>query len=101
MENLTGWSCARNRWNDIIFAVLFLAQFFGHVALGVISLRALPASDSTGGTLGGSGSSVTLDSSTAYLLAIICAAGLVFSILLLGLVRIFARAILEICLVLK
>lgn len=67
----------------------------------MISLRALPASDSTGGTLGSSGSSVTLDASTAYLLAIICGAGLVFAIILLGMVRLFARAILEICLVLK
>lgn len=54
-----------------------------------------------GGSLGSSGTSVTLDASTAYLLAIICGAGLVFSIILLIMVRLFARAILEICLVLK
>jgi hypothetical protein len=35
---------------DLIFALIFLAQLGAFIAIAVISLRALPASESTGGT---------------------------------------------------
>ncbi|GAA5987189.1 hypothetical protein JCM11641_006053 [Rhodosporidiobolus odoratus] len=88
------------KFNDIIFALLFLAQLGAFIAISVVSLRALPASQGSGGLGQNGGTAVTLNSSTAYLLAIICGAGLVFSILLLGLVRAFTKIILELCLLL-
>ncbi|KAM0750747.1 DUF580-domain-containing protein [Meredithblackwellia eburnea MCA 4105] len=91
------------KWNDLIFAILFIAQFLGFVAVSVIALKNL---NNVGGGLGSQGSrnsssSITLDSSTAYLLALVSAAGLVFSILLLGMVRAFTTVILEITLLLS
>lgn len=89
-----------NRWNDLVFAVLFIAQFLGFVAVSVIALRALGASNDTGG-LGDVGNSITLNSGTAYLLAIIAGAALVFSVILLLIVRAFTKIILEITLLLS
>ncbi|KAI5476925.1 hypothetical protein MNV49_007026 [Pseudohyphozyma bogoriensis] len=88
------------KWNDIIPGLVFIAQFLGFVALSVISLRAIGASEDEGG-LGATGSSITLNASTAYLLAIICGAGLVFSIIMLLLVRAFTKIILEVTLLLS
>ncbi|BGP17741.1 hypothetical protein JCM10213_005322 [Rhodosporidiobolus nylandii] len=88
------------RFNDLIFALLFLAQLGAFIAISVVSLRALPSSSDDGGLGQNGGSSITLNSSTAYLLAIICGAALVFSILLLMIVRAFTKIILEICLLL-
>ncbi|KAM0786598.1 hypothetical protein ACM66B_002052 [Microbotryomycetes sp. NB124-2] len=89
------------KWNDLIFALLFIAQFLGFVAISIIALRAL--GDSNGGTeLGQSGgTSITLDSTTAYLLSIIAGTALVLSILLLMMVRAFTKIILEITLLLS
>ncbi|GAA5864729.1 hypothetical protein JCM8547_008289 [Rhodosporidiobolus lusitaniae] len=91
---------AKPKFNDLIFALLFLAQLAGFIAVSVIALRALPASEDTGGLGNSNGSAITLNSSTAYLLAIICGAAFVFSAILLTLVRLFTRAILEITLAL-
>lgn len=89
------------KWNDLIFAILFWVQLLGFIALSVISLRAIGKSESGGGLGQTGGTSITLDLSTAYLLAIIAGAGLVFSILLLLLVRAFTKIILEITLLLS
>lgn len=111
-NNNQGWSqdygnkvdkfeAVKPKWNDLIFGILFVAQFLGFVALSVISLRALGASNSTGSLGKSGGSAITLNSSTAYLLAIISGAALVFAILGLLLVRTFTTAILEISLFLS
>ncbi|GAA5850007.1 hypothetical protein JCM9279_004880 [Rhodotorula babjevae] len=89
---------AKPKWNDLIFALLFLAQLGAFIAVAVISLRALPASEDGGGLGNSNGSSVTLNASMAWLLSIICGAGLAFSVLLLILVRAFTKVILEISL---
>ncbi|GAA5895354.1 Pns1p [Sporobolomyces salmoneus] len=89
------------KWNDLIFALLFLAQLGAFIAIAVISLRALPASEGTGGLGNPGGSAVTLNSSVAWLLSIICGAALVFSIILLVIVRLFTKVILEITLLLS
>ncbi|GAA5888558.1 hypothetical protein JCM6882_008996 [Rhodosporidiobolus microsporus] len=89
------------KFNDLIFALLFLAQLAGFVAISVIALRALPASSDTGGIGDTGGTAITLNRSTAFLLAIICGAALVFSAILLGIVRAFTKIILEITLALS
>lgn len=71
---------AKPKWNDLIFALLFLAQLGAFIAVAVISLRALPASEDTGGLGNSNGSAVTLNASMAWLLSIICGAGLLFSV---------------------
>lgn len=88
------------KWNDLIFALIFLAQLGAFIAIAVISLRALPASESTGG-LGSVGNSTTINASIGWLLAIIAGAGFVFSGILLFIVKTFTKIILEICLVLS
>ncbi|GAA5981605.1 hypothetical protein JCM5350_008046 [Sporobolomyces pararoseus] len=88
------------KWNDLIFALLFLAQLGAFIAISVVSLRALPASENTGGLGNSGGTAVTFNSSFAWLLSIICGAGLVFSIILLVIVRMFTKIILEITLLL-
>lgn len=89
------------RFNDLIFALIFLAQLGAFIAISVISLRALPASEGTGGLGDSGGTANTLNSSMAWLFSIICGAALVFSIFLLILVRLFTKIILEITLLLS
>ena len=110
---------SKPKWNDLIFAILFYAQFFAFselpqgrssllllpratnktsppVALSVICLRTV---GNAGGDLSGNSSSaLTLSMGTAYLLACIAALGLVLGIIALWLTRTFTRAILEIAL---
>lgn len=106
------------RWNDLIFALLFLAQLGAFIAVAVISLRGLNLS-TTANRLGSSGgNSITLNTSTAYLLSIIAAVGFVLSskfisttcattalisspVFLLILVRLFTTVILEVTLFLS
>ncbi|GAA6040564.1 hypothetical protein JCM8097_005466 [Rhodosporidiobolus ruineniae] len=88
------------KFNDLIFALLFLAQLAGFIAVSVIALRALPSSRNTGGLGSSGGSAITLNESTAWLLSIICGAALVFSSILLVIVRAFTKFILELTLLL-
>ncbi|BGP33441.1 pH nine-sensitive protein 1 [Rhodotorula toruloides] len=88
------------KFNDVIFAFLFLAQLGAFIAISVISLRALPASEGSVGLGQSGGTATTLNASTAWLLAIISGTALVLSILLLVLVRLFTKIILELCLLL-
>ncbi|GAA5991163.1 hypothetical protein JCM10908_006567 [Rhodotorula pacifica] len=88
------------KWNDLIFALIFLAQLGAFIAIAVISLRALPASESTGG-IGSIGNATTINASMGWMLAIIAGAGFVFSALLLLIVRTFTKIIFEICLLLS
>ncbi|KAL8287443.1 hypothetical protein RQP46_003301 [Phenoliferia psychrophenolica] len=89
------------KWNDLVFAILFIAQFAGFVVLSVIAIKNLSASSSSGGLGTSGGTSITLDSATAYLLALVCGAALVFSFILLAIVRAFTKIILEITLLLS
>ncbi|GAA5834676.1 hypothetical protein JCM3766R1_003637 [Sporobolomyces carnicolor] len=89
------------KWNDVIFALLFLAQLGAFIAISVISLRALPSSSDTGGLGNPNGTAVTLNSSVAWLLSIICGFALLASIVLLVIVRAFTKIILEITLLLS
>lgn len=91
----------RRRWNDLIFGILFISQFAAYVAISVISLRALASSSGGGGFGQGGGTSLTLNSSTAYLLAIISGTGLILSICALGIVRMFPTFVLELSLLLS
>lgn len=49
------------KWNDVIFALLFLAQFGAFVAVSVLSLRALGKNGAGNGLGSGSGTSLTLN----------------------------------------
>jgi hypothetical protein len=55
----------------------------------------------SGDTLGGGDNGITLDQSTAYLFSFIAAAGLLLSVLFLGMVRLFTKVIIEITLFLS
>lgn len=74
---------AKPRFNDLPFLLLFLAQLGGYVALAVISLRALANTPASGNGLGEVGTAITLNRSTAYILALISAMGAVLSLLYL------------------
>lgn len=87
-------------FHDVIFALLFLAQLGAFIAISVVSLRALPASEGSVGLGQSGGTASTLPASTAWLLAIISGTALVLSILLLVLVRAFTKIVLELCLLL-
>ncbi|KDE06164.1 hypothetical protein MVLG_03446 [Microbotryum lychnidis-dioicae p1A1 Lamole] len=86
------------KFNDIFFAIFFVAQMLGFIAVAVLVLRAVNV---RADSLGNPGNSITLNLSTSYLLACIAGAGFVFSIILLGIVRAFTTIILEICLLLS
>jgi hypothetical protein len=88
------------KWNDLFFAILFLAQFLGFIAVAVIALRALSLRN-VGDTLGSGGNSVTLDQSTAYVFAFISALGLLLAVLFLGFVRMFTKICIEVTLALS
>ena len=80
---------------------MFLAQFGAFIAIAVISLRGISLSTAANRLGSSGGNSITLNTSTAYLLAVICGVGFILSILLLILVRLFTTAILEITLFLS
>lgn len=52
---------ALGRWNDLIFAILFIAQFAGFVVLSVIAIKNLSASNSSGGLGSSGGTAITLN----------------------------------------
>lgn len=91
---------AKPKWNDLPFLALFWVQLAGFIVVAVISLRALSQDDVTG-SLGSSDNGLTLDLSTAYLFALIAAAGFVFAILYLVIVRALTRFIFELTLLLS
>ncbi|KIY53121.1 integral to plasma membrane protein [Fistulina hepatica ATCC 64428] len=93
----------KKRVNDPIFLVLFIAQFAGYIVLSVISLSSWTGNSGGGEGLGqgNDGTSVTLNSSTAYLLLLVTAAALVLSISYLMLTRMFTRLIMHITLILS
>ncbi|GAA99936.1 uncharacterized protein L969DRAFT_93427 [Mixia osmundae IAM 14324] len=92
------FSPQKPKWNDLIFALLFLAQFGAFIALSVITLRTI---SSSGGNLTGGSTGVTFNRQTAYLFALIAPVGFVLAICFLAIVRAFTKIILEITLLLS
>ncbi|EPS94136.1 hypothetical protein FOMPIDRAFT_1153435 [Fomitopsis schrenkii] len=92
----------RKRVNDPLFLIFFVAQFFGFIALSGIALNQWVKNGGLGGGVGrSSGTSVTLDYHTVYLLLFITAAALVLSTIYLILTRFFTRFIMHFTLILS
>ncbi|OJA18624.1 hypothetical protein AZE42_01778 [Rhizopogon vesiculosus] len=92
----------KKRINDIFFLIFFILQFVGFVVLSVIALSGFVSGNGGGGLGNGqTGSSVTLNRHTIYLLLFVTAAGLVLSLSYLMLARMFTRALMHITLVLS
>lgn len=93
---------AKPKFNDLIFAILFILVFLGYTGLSVYVLREYAISGVSGGIGGNTGGfSGTLNQHTAILLSLSCGVALIFSALYLVLVRVATRAILEITLALS
>ncbi|WVQ82442.1 protein PNS1 [Cryptococcus sp. DSM 104549] len=95
----------RKRINDIIPLILFIASVAGFVVVSAIAISSFVKVGGLGGGFGSSasgrtGSSVTLDYHTVYLLLCVCALGLVNAALYLMLVRAFTKIIIEVTLAL-
>ncbi|KAG6837726.1 hypothetical protein H0H93_003528 [Arthromyces matolae] len=90
--------------NDPIFLIFFVLQLLGFAALSGIVINTWISSGGLGGGLGQpggqSGTSVTLNRSTAFLLLLITAAALLLSVIYLLLTRAFTTLIMHITLVL-
>ncbi|KAI6134513.1 plasma-membrane choline transporter-domain-containing protein [Pisolithus thermaeus] len=93
----------KKRVNDPVFLVLFILQLLGYAALSGIAIHGWIKVGGLSGGIGGggeTGSSVTLNWHTVYLLLLVTAAGLLLSAVYLMLVRAFTHAIMHITLVL-
>ncbi|KAF8210279.1 plasma-membrane choline transporter-domain-containing protein [Mycena galopus ATCC 62051] len=93
----------KKRINDPIFLVLFILQFFGFVAVSGIAIAEWVKDGGLGGGLGktDTGSEVTLNASTVYLLLLVTAVALLLSTLYLLAVRAFTKQIMHITLILN
>ncbi|RPD78068.1 DUF580-domain-containing protein [Lentinus tigrinus ALCF2SS1-7] len=94
----------KKRINDPIFLILFIAQLAGFIVISVITLSKFTGdAGGLGGGVGsdGTGSSITLNNHTVYLLLFVTGAALLLSALYLILTRAFTRAIMHITLVLS
>ncbi|KAG6830173.1 hypothetical protein H0H92_001903 [Tricholoma furcatifolium] len=91
--------------NDPIFLVFFVLQFLAFAALSGIVINSWISSGGLGGGLGKSGgqsgTAVTLNQHTVYLLLLVTAAALLLSTVYLMLTRYFTRTIMHITLVLS
>ncbi|KAJ3748726.1 DUF580-domain-containing protein [Lentinula detonsa] len=91
--------------NDPFFLVFFVLQFLGFVALSAVAIHSWVSDGGLGGGLGksgaSSGSAVTLNQSTVYLLLLVTAAAVLLSALYLILIRAFTRIIMHITLLLS
>ncbi|KAJ8076423.1 pH nine-sensitive protein 1 [Marasmius tenuissimus] len=94
----------KSKINDPIFLVLFILQFLGFAALSGIAIQSWVKSGGQGGGLGKSGgrtgTGVTLNASTVYLLLLVTAAAVLFSTIYLILTRMFTKMIMHITLIL-
>ncbi|KAG6874464.1 hypothetical protein C0995_010373 [Termitomyces sp. Mi166 len=90
--------------NDPLFLIFFVLQLLGYAALSGIVLNSWSSSNGFGGGLGKSGgqsgTAVTVNRSTVYLLLLVTAAALLLSTFYLMLTRAFTRTIMHITLVL-
>lgn len=92
----------KKKINDIFFAIFFILQFAGFVVLSAIAISEWVKQGGLGGGVGGNtGTAVTLDYHTVYLLLFVTAAGLVLSTVYLILTRAFTKMIMHITLVLS
>ncbi|EPQ57025.1 DUF580-domain-containing protein [Gloeophyllum trabeum ATCC 11539] len=93
----------KKRINDPIFLILFVAQFAGFVVVSALAISEWVKSGGLGGGLGSgsTGTGVTLDYHTVYLLLLVTAAGLLLATIYLMLCRAFTRLIMHITLILS
>ncbi|KAF8161084.1 plasma-membrane choline transporter-domain-containing protein [Crassisporium funariophilum] len=94
----------KKRINDPIFLILFVLQFLGFAALSGIALNTWISQGGLGGGLGKAGgqtgTAVTLNRSTVYLLLLVTAAAVLLSVAYLMLTRLFTKAIMHVTLIL-
>ncbi|PSS37822.1 hypothetical protein PHLCEN_2v290 [Hermanssonia centrifuga] len=93
----------KKRINDPIFLVLFILQFAGFVVVSALAISEWVKDGGLGGGVGTghSGSSVTLNYHTVYLLLFVTGAALLLSTIYLILARIFTKLIMHITLILS
>ncbi|THH19968.1 hypothetical protein EW146_g1298 [Bondarzewia mesenterica] len=93
----------RKAINDPIFLILFIAQFAGYCVLSSIVLSSWVSNDGLGGGVGNgnTGTSITLNRHTVYLLLFVCGSGLLLSTIYLLLTRAFTRLIMHFTLILS
>jgi hypothetical protein len=93
----------KKKINDPIFLLLFILQFLGFAALSGIVIASWVKDGGLGGGLGKTktGTKVTLNQSTVYLLLLVTAAALLLSTIYLMLVRAFTKVIMHVTLVLS
>ncbi|KAF9241572.1 plasma-membrane choline transporter-domain-containing protein [Melanogaster broomeanus] len=94
----------KKRVNDIFFLIFFILQLVGFAAVSAIVISQWVRDGGLGGGLGSgdqTGTSVTLNWHTVYLLLLVTAAGLLLSTAYLMLARAFTQAIMHITLILS
>ncbi|KAJ6625642.1 plasma-membrane choline transporter-domain-containing protein, partial [Mycena sp. CBHHK59/15] len=93
----------KKRINDPIVLVLFVLQFLGFAALSGIAISSWIKDGGLGGGLGkgNTGTAVSLNQSTIYLLLLVTAAAVLLSTVYLMLVRAFTKTIMHITLILS
>ncbi|KAJ7262170.1 plasma-membrane choline transporter-domain-containing protein [Mycena haematopus] len=93
----------KKRINDPIVLVIFVLQFLGFAAVSGIAIAEWVKDGGLGGGLGkdNTGTGVSLNQSTVYLLLLVTAAALLLSTIYLILVRTFTKAIMHITLILN
>ncbi|KIK67433.1 hypothetical protein GYMLUDRAFT_37557 [Collybiopsis luxurians FD-317 M1] len=95
----------KKKINDPFFLIFFVLQFLGFAALSGIAIHSWVQSGGFGGGLGKSGATsgtaVTLNRSTAYLLLLVTAAAVLLSAIYLMLTRAFTKIIMHITLLLS
>ncbi|KAH7888708.1 plasma-membrane choline transporter-domain-containing protein [Phlebopus sp. FC_14] len=93
----------KKRVNDVFFLIFFILQLLAFAALSGIVLSQWVNDGGLGGGLGNgsqTGTSITLDQHTVYLLLLVTAAGLLLCTAYLMLARAFTQAIMHITLIL-
>jgi len=93
----------KKRINDPIFLIFFLLQLAGFAALSGIVISEWISEGGLGGGVGSgtSGSPITLNQHTVYLLLLVAAAALLLSTIYLILTRLFTKVIMHITLILS
>lgn len=95
----------KKKINDPIFLILFILQLVGFTVLSAIALHSWISQGGLGGGLGKAGgqtgTSVTLNRSTVYLLLLVTAVAVLLSALYLMLTRAFTKIIMHITLILS
>ncbi|KAF7361889.1 hypothetical protein MVEN_00533400 [Mycena venus] len=93
----------KKRVNDPIVLILFILQFLGFVVVSGIAIAEWVKDGGLGGGLGKNktGTSVSLNQSTVFLLLLVTAAALLLSTIYLMLVRAFTKVIMHITLILN